>query len=520
MAIRTIVKPLPLWLANVVALLSGLAMSVAFPGLGWWPMAFVALFGLLWSLLGRSVWTGAVVGVVFGATMWLALINWLTLYLGPTPWIALAVTEALYITVATALITIPLNRATSPYESNPWRIQACVLTVAGMWVAHEALASVWPWGGFSWGRTGMSQASGPFATSASWIGISGISFVTIWLVTASMVTLARPSRHRKLVIVLPAAVLALLALIVPLYPTAYRGSTTISAVQANTRSGLFDEVSPGDNLAKNVDATLKFVRNPTDLVVWPENAADLDPLESAYAMNVLTSLSDRYQAPFLVGTITKNASGQYFNSSLLISQGTVRAQYDKVHPVPFAEYMPARDFFHALVPDLVDMVWRDYTPGTRNNVVTAGRARLGLAICFDIVDDQLIYNMLVNQADVIVAQTNNADFGTTVEHLQQLDIARLRAIETGRYVVNVSTVGTTAVIAPDGSLSQSLPAHAPGAITASVPLAQSNPPGLVVGRTLELGLSAFALAWVLVLLFEFKRRTRPNEVSRRGHSDR
>jgi predicted amidohydrolase len=113
----------------------------------------------------------------------------------------------------------------------------------------------------------------------------------------------------------------------------------------------------------------------------------------------------------------------------------VTAHYDKIHPVPFAEYMPSRDFFYALAPDLVGLVTRDYSPGTRSNVVMIDETPVGLSICFDITDDQQAYDMQRDDGQVVFAQTNNADFGRTDESLQQLSIARLRAMEMGVFVI-------------------------------------------------------------------------------------
>jgi apolipoprotein N-acyltransferase len=93
--------------------------------------------------------------------------------------------------------------------------------------------------------------------------------------------------------------------------------------------------------------------------------------------------------------------------------------------------------------------------------------------------------MVRQGADVVLAQTNNADFGRTDESVQQLAIARIRAEELGRSVVNISTVGTSAVIAPDGSVSHQLPVYTPGVIVDDVPLATGTTPAVVGGRQFE-----------------------------------
>ena len=173
--------------------------------------------------------------------------------------------------------------------------------------------------------------------------------------------------------------------------------------------------------------------------------------------------------------------------------------YDKVHPVPFAEYMPDRAFWRPFAPELIDLVSRDYEIGTRSNVFDINGILAGLAICFDIADDQLIREMIDSKAEIILAQTNNADFGRTDESVQQLAIARIRAIEAGRTVVNISTVGSSAIIAPDGSTIDSLPTWEPGAMVQTVPLSDTITPAITIGRGIEwlvsgLGLAGFALS--------------------------
>jgi len=118
--------------------------------------------------------------------------------------------------------------------------------------------------------------------------------------------------------------------------------------------------------------------------------------------------------------------------------------------------------------------------------VTRRRSVLaGIAICFDIVDDQLMSDMVRQGADVVFAQTNNADFGRTDESVQQLAMARIRAEELSRSVVNISTVGTSAVIAPDGTVSHQLPVYTPGVIVDDVPLATGTTPAVWGGRQFE-----------------------------------
>jgi apolipoprotein N-acyltransferase len=231
-----------------------------------------------------------------------------------------------------------------------------------------------------------------------------------------------------------------------------------------------------------------------DFVVWPENGIDVDPLRSADSARVADYISRTMDAPLIAGTITLR-NDKYYNTSLLWKAGEgAQDLYDKVHPVPFAEYMPDRAFWRPFAPDLIDLVSRDYAIGTRDNVFDIEGIVAGIAICFDIADDQLVHEMIDDKAEIILAQTNNADFGRTDESVQQLAIARLRAIEAGRTVVNISTVGTSAIITPDGATLDSLPTWAPGAMVQTVPLSSTDTPAMAAGRPLEWFVSGLGLA--------------------------
>jgi apolipoprotein N-acyltransferase len=115
-------------------------------------------------------------------------------------------------------------------------------------------------------------------------------------------------------------------------------------------------------------------------------------------------------------------------------------------------------------------------------MVTVGDVPVGLAICFDVIYDEVIAESVTAGAELLVFQTNNADFRGTDENLQQLAVARIRAVETGRTVVNVSTVGTSQIIRPDGSTLTGLPAGQAGAMIADTDLRAGITPAVLIGQ--------------------------------------
>jgi apolipoprotein N-acyltransferase len=506
-AARTPTGPvMPFWLALLSAAAGGVALDAGFPDKGLWPVTFVGIALILVSLPGRRPFGAFLVGLVGGFSFWGVHIFWLTLYLGPIPWLALAILQSIFFALGSVLIAVVYARAAYAWPGTRIRLAILPIVVAGLWTAREAITAVWPEGGFSWGRVVFSQSESPYASLVAWIGFSGLSFVMVWLV-AFLVELVRTPAIRRNARALWGAIAIVATLAVPAWHAPSVGSSRIAAVQGNTDASLFSQRAAGDVLSDQTAETLKIIDQKVDMVVWPENGSDLDPARSTLAANQLDYLSETMNAPFIVGTITNPSEDTYFNTSLLWKAGTGSVDhYDKRHPVPFAEYMPARALFRAIVPDLVDLVTRDYTKGTTDTVFDVDGVIAGISICFDITDDAVARDMVRDGAEVILAQTNNADFGRTDENLQQLAIARLRAIETGRSVVNISTVGTSAIIAPDGSTLSAIRPYEAGSMIADVPLSSQVTPATLLGSGIELLVSGLGLAGLVLCLAVAPRR--------------
>ncbi|TFC81952.1 apolipoprotein N-acyltransferase [Cryobacterium sp. TMT1-21] len=504
---------LPLQASIPLAAAAGAILDAGFPDRSWWILAPVGVTLMFVALLGRGPWAGLLVGMVAGSSFWMIHISWLTLYLGPVPWLALAGLESIFFGLSLAMIGIVLRVGPRVWPGVAGRLFVVPVVVAGLWTAREAISAVWPYGGFAWGRVALSQSESPFNGLVAWVGMSGLSFLLVWL-SALVVQLLREvdvdAPVRAGIAVGAIAVL----LVIPAFPVIQSGTTRLAAVQGASDAGLFAQYSPGQILADHTSATLPLIGQKVDFVVWPENGSDIDPLRSPVAARVLDYLSREMGVPIITGTITARGD-RFYNSSLLWKNGEGAVDiYDKVHPVPFAEYMPDRAFWRPFAPELIDLISRDYAIGTRDNVFDINGIIAGIAICFDIADDQLVHEMIDDKAQIILAQTNNADFGHTDESVQQLAIARLRAIEAGRTVVNISTVGTSAIIGPDGRTIDRLPTWTPGAMVQEVPLSTVVTPAMAAGRGVEwlvagLGLAGLALCILHAHPVNARRGVRP-----------
>lgn len=479
---------LPLWGAVVAAGIGGLALTTAFPALAWWPMVFVAIPLTLMSLIGRRAWGAVLVGFVFGAAFFLVNVSFTARYLGPVPWLALSMLEAA-LTAAAAVPIALAYRWLPRVRDGVWaRAVALPALVAALWVLREQLLGTWPYGGFPWGRVGISQAGGPLAEAASWVGVAGLSFLIVML-CASAVEWVRMRRFRSLLAAAPVAGLAVVLLLLPQFPTTDAGTMRVGAVQGNGPAGYFDERGRNDVLNAQLQATAPLFGEDVDVLLWPEGGVDSDPTANPSTAATLDALAARLDAPLVVAAVTQRGD-EYFNSSLLWEQDADNPVdvYDKRHPVPFGEYVPDRWLYRLFAPDLIDLIQREYTPGGARPFFDVNGVGVGLAICFDVIYDDVIWDGAQDGAEIYMFQTNNADFRGTDENLQQLAFARMRAIETGRAVVNISTVGTSQIIAPDGTEIAGIPADTAGHMLEDVPLREGLTPAVLLGGAIQLAL--------------------------------
>lgn len=504
--------------ALIAAAAGGALLDVASPGLAWWPLALPAVVLVLAAVWQQRARFGLLAGLVAGAAFWALQISWLTLYLGPIPWLALSGLMTLWFGLGGALIAAA-TRTLAQWLLGPESplglarrgglvavLQAAV--AAGLWVLREQVQGSWPYGGYPWGRVAHLFSGTPLEQSVSWFGFAGLSGLIVFACALPVATSFRsprpagasaPARRafglRSLGA--SAALLVVLAL-VPTAPLSESGTLRVAAVQGNSKSAIFDDRESGSVIRDHLDATTRLIDEleasgeSVDVIVWPENSAEFEVRSDPQNSRRIERLAARAGAPIVLGSVLRDSDSGvdvFTNSSLVWdAQGDTGVRYDKRYPVPFAEYMPNREFFHAIVPDLIDLVQLDYTPGTRPAAFAvdtpSGPVQAGLAICFDIIFDQQAVAMVGDDAEVVFAQTNNADFGRTDESAQQLAIARLRAVETGRALVNISTVGTSAIVLPNGRSIDALEPHTAGAMVAEIPLVTGETPALRFGAAI------------------------------------
>lgn len=498
----------------LIATVGGALAYLTFPRIGAWVLVFPLVALLYLSIRGVGFWRGFLIGAFGGFAFYASQVFWVSQYLGPEPLLFLAGGEGFIFALSFGLLARTQLSLSTLLTGSRLRL-ALALTAAIFWTSREWFSGHFPYGGFPWARLAMSQSD---TVLSHWVFFGGmpltsflIVFVTVWVFESLLA-----SRERKSLLTSAAAVCALFALplLAPLSNSAENGTLRIAAVQGNANAGLFANLAEGSIRDNHIEGTNQLLdsKNPFDAVVWPENAVDVDVMGNQDANDQLRAYIDtKIKKPLIFGAITLRKEG-LFNSSLLWEPGkSVTDWYDKQRPVPFAEYVPDREFWEKVSP-LVSLINHSYEFGTRDGIFEVAGKKLGVLICFEVAVDEISENLVHQDAEVILSQTNNADFGRSDEAYQQLAIARLRAIETGRAVVNISTVGPSAIFLPDGSVVQELDAFTRGYLVSEVPMRTSKTPALFITKPFDqinFALSVLlAAGGVVVAIRPRKRRSK------------
>ena len=467
-----------------LGVLAGLIALYVFPTENIWVLAPLIPALAFLSVLGAGFWKAVFIGFISAQVFYVSHIEWISLYLGPVPLFALSTLVSLYSALAAGVIAWVWKKIG---KSDGSSLKMAVL-LAAIWTAREFGSGNFPYGGFPWSRLSMSQSDSFLSSWVWWGGMSLLSFVIALLGALLALTIRYRGAVPKLSFALVAVGLLVVPLVTPIgLTTAQSGTKTIAAVQGDANAGLFSNVTPGTILQNHADATEIVLQQEReiDLLVWPENASDLDPLRYPEARAVIEGIAQKVDAPFTFGTVTRRGE-ESFNSTILWLPETGPVDfYDKRQPVPFAEYAPDREFWRMFAPELVDMIPRGYSFGVQDGIYEIDDFKAGTLICFEIAEDWILRDLTHSGAEVILSQTNNADFGYSDETFQQAGIARLRAIETGRTVVNISTVGLSAIYLPSGKVLSEVEWYTPAAMVEDVPLFTGLTPAMYVGTLFD-----------------------------------
>ncbi|MDT0429781.1 apolipoprotein N-acyltransferase [Streptomyces salyersiae] len=489
------------------AVLSGVLLYLSFPPRPLWWLVLPGFALLGWVLSARRMRAALGLGLLAGLGFMLPLLHWTGEDVGPVPWLALALAEALFVAVGCMGIAAVSRLAY-------WPVWA-----AAVWTLDEAVRARVPFGGFPWGKIAFGQADGVFLPLAALGGTPLLSFAVVLCGFGLLEAVRQVRRFRATGGVPRATVVAAATVAVPALAafaalplvddSAEDGTATVAAIQGNVprlgldfnsqrRAVLDNHAARTEELARDVKAGK--VPQP-DFVLWPENSSDLDPFRNADARDVIDRAVKAIGAPTVVGAVLTPDTGTLRNT--LIQWDPVSgpgATYDKRHIQPFGEYMPMRSFVRIFSKD-VDRVQREFGPGDKVGVFDLAGTKVGFVTCYEAAFDDAVRDTVKHGGQLIAVPSNNATFGRSEMTYQQLAMSQVRAVEHGRSVVVPVTSGVSAVIRPDGTIVEKSGMFTPDALVDEVPLRSSLTPATRLGVLPEGLLALVAVAgigWVTV----------------------
>ncbi|MEV0979391.1 apolipoprotein N-acyltransferase [Streptomyces sp. NPDC049915] len=504
----------------VAAVLCGVLLYVSFPPRTLWWLALPAFAGLGWVLRGRTWKAGLGLGYLFGLGFLLPLLVWTGVEVGALPWVALCAVEALLVALVGAGIAVVS------------RLPAWPVWAAAVWIAGEAARARAPFGGFPWGKIAFGQADGVFLPLAAVGGtpVLGFAVVLCGFGLYEAVRLVLDGRRTR-VLRRGAASAALLSMAVPVAGAlaartlvsdrAEDGTATVAVIQGNVpRLGLdFNSQRRAvlDYHARETErlaAEIKAGKQPRpDFVLWPENSSDLDPFAHADAAYVIDQAAKDIGVPISVGGVVER-DGKLYNEQILWDPAKGPTQtYDKRRTQPFGEFLPLRWLVGAINSDWTEMARQDFTPGTRPGVFTLHGTKVGLATCYEAAFDWAVRDTVTHGAQMISVPSNNATFDRSEMTYQQLAMSRVRAVEHSRTVTVPVTSGVSAIIMPDGRITQRTGMFVADSLVQKVPLRSSTTPATDLGVLPEIALVLVAAGGLGWGIGAGARGTRAGEVS-------
>ncbi len=473
----------------IFAVASGALLTLAFPNFdqGW--LAWVALVPLLLAVRETQWKTSFSLGFAAGLVHYLGLIYWTvhTMHTyGRLPWLQ-SVVLLLLLSGFLALFPAIYAALLSFIKVGP----GLALVVSPLaWTALEYIRT-WLFTGFPWELMGYSQYDHLWTVQfADVFGVYGVSALVVWFnTTLSLLMLhwldkSWQSHHiaRRGVIASSAIMVSALGVIVAygIFRIALVDRAVSGAKSANLAviQGNIDQANKWDTRFQTV-TTLKYKRlseaaaaEPLDLIIWPETATPFFFLHDKILSGIVVESVRSIGTHFIIGSPSyANAQDRqtYYNSAYMIDpQGDPEGKYDKVHLVPFGEYVPIRRWL-PFIDKLVAQVG-DFKRGKTGNTLKWGNHHIGMLICYEAIFPGLSRAMVQNGADLLVNITNDAWFGRTGAPYQHFSMAVLRAVENRRFLARAANTGISGFIDPSGRILQTTQLNQDASAKASIAL--------------------------------------------------
>jgi apolipoprotein N-acyltransferase len=493
------------WLVAGVA--CGVLVALSVPPFGWWPLAWVGFAGLAYVLPGRSPRQRLALGFGAGLGQYVLGLLWVEEFSVPGC-VILMIVSALF--SAVALLLVPTGRRRSVAIGLP------ALMVLADWVRDR-----YPLGGFPLGGASLGQADSPLAPTLKIGGSLLLTGVTVvcgvvlaeivytgrsWA-TARSAWSARRSGHRQAwATTAGAAGMALLVVVLVVLgdgsPSGAGGDLKpirVALVQGGGKRGTRAIFTNPQVVFDRHLAASQNLRLPLNLVVWPEGVLQSHlPFSTGPDAAAVASLARTTDATVVVGVEQDVGDRHYLNEAVAWApDGRIVGTYVKNHRVPFGEYVPYRSFIEKFV-NIADVPY-DAIPGHGPGILRTPAAPLGVMISYEVFFDGRARGAVRAGGQALVVPTDTASYRSTQVPTQELAAAELRARETGRWVLQVTETGYTAVVDPSGRVVEKSALDRQQVLYATVPLETGRTWYVDIGDgpVAWLALVLAALAWVL-----------------------
>ncbi|MNF35812.1 Apolipoprotein N-acyltransferase [compost metagenome] len=492
----------PGWPGNLTALMAGAITPLALAPFDLWPLALLSIALFYLGLRDLNPRQAAWRGWYYGFGLFAAGTSWVYVsihdYGAASPALAAFLTLGfvaglgLLLALAAWLWARWLRRSEAPL--------ADALAFAALWLAQEAFRS-WFLTGFPWLYAGYSQLDGPLAGLAPVGGVWLLSFV-LALSAALLVNLAQ-LRARKAflataMVLLAGPWVAGLALKGHAWTLPAGEPLRVAAMQGNVEQNLkWDPAQLNAQLALYRD--LSFGAEPTDLIIWPETAVPVLKAQAAGYLQVMHRFASERQAALITGVPIRqaNARGEqrYYNAVSVIGQG--EGDYLKQKLVPFGEYVPLQEVLRGLIA-FFDLPMSDFARGSAEQPLLQAKGyKIATFICYEVVYPEFAAGLAAH-SELLLTVSNDAWFGSSIGPLQHLQMAQMRALEAGRWMIRATNNGMTVLIDPFGRITEQLPQFEQGVLYGEVVPMQQLTPYLYWRGWPLLILCALLLAWALL----------------------
>ena len=492
--------------------LSGLLLVLAFPRFDLGLLAFFALVPLLFALYGEKPQKAFWMGLLTGCLFYLLSLSWMThtmtIY-GGLSWpvsVLVLFALALYLSLYFALFAFFFAKVQD--RSGLFR----ATFAASLWTALEYLRT-YLLTGFPWNLLGYSQYRNlPLIQITAYTGVYGVSFLLVFVNASMAYALRPPFRWRETLPPLLISVLLLLSAFgsswVPLLWQPKGGELRVALLQGNIDQGVkWDSAYQAATLEIYRRLTLEAAKENPALVVWPETATPFFLRSHPLGGKVFRTAQEA-GAFLLVGSpdwdgdlpaAAQRQAGErrrYFNSAFLISpEGRAIDKYDKIHMVPFGEYVPLKRILFFVQKMAYGI--GDFSGGDRYTVFSTPFGRFSVTICYEAIFPDQVRRFVLSGADFLVNITNDAWFGRSSAPYQHLAMAAFRAVENRVYLIRSANTGISAIVAPTGEIMEVTDLFVEAALSGTIRLKAGETFYTRYGDLFALGCVAFALATLL-----------------------